>query len=353
MGRTSSSAAGRVVTRARLAVRLVSARVHARPFILSHLVTGRCNGRCPTCLWRDLESEELDTAACGHGSTARRAGPAWPSSSSGAASRSCATTCHGCCGAAKEAGLSTTLISNGWLAEERWPEVRGRVDALILSLDDVGAAHDRLRGLPGLSDRLEAFVEPLRRDPLRPTLLVNTVLSRLNAARWRGWRRWHSAGAQGSTSAPWRPATSPPPASSPGTGAGPPRRGAARGGAAGRRAQDQGLPHSQHAGLSRPSRSGPRPAHLHLPDAESPSDGRGGRGGARLPAHRPSPRPRARSARLREPVWRASSPCHGAASYWPMRPRCTKCNNPDVIELSWLWDLRPAMLRKVVELAIG
>ena len=30
---------------------------------------------------------------------------------------------------------------------------------------------------------------------------------------------------------------------------------------------------------------------------------------------------------------------------------CTACNNPDVVELSWLWDLRPAMLRKVVELA--
>jgi hypothetical protein len=31
---------------------------------------------------------------------------------------------------------------------------------------------------------------------------------------------------------------------------------------------------------------------------------------------------------------------------------CTKCNNPDVIELSWLWDLRPAMLRTVAELAV-
>ena len=30
---------------------------------------------------------------------------------------------------------------------------------------------------------------------------------------------------------------------------------------------------------------------------------------------------------------------------------CTVCNNPDVIELSWLWELRPAMLRKVLELA--
>ena len=31
--------------------------------------------------------------------------------------------------------------------------------------------------------------------------------------------------------------------------------------------------------------------------------------------------------------------------------RCTKCNNPDVVELSWLWDLRPVMLGKVLELA--
>ena len=53
--------------------------------------------------------------------------------------------------AARRAGLFVTLISNGWFLERRWPELRGAVDALILSLDDVGEAHDRLRGLPGLS----------------------------------------------------------------------------------------------------------------------------------------------------------------------------------------------------------
>jgi hypothetical protein len=31
--------------------------------------------------------------------------------------------------------------------------------------------------------------------------------------------------------------------------------------------------------------------------------------------------------------------------------RCTKCNNPDVVELSWLWDLKPVMLGKVLDLA--
>ena len=96
--------------------------------------------------------------------------------------------------AARRARLFVTLISNGWFAGERWPELRGSVDALILSLDDVGPAHDVLRGLPGLYDRLDAFVETLRADPLRPTLLLNTVLSRQNRGALRrvaeAARRW-------------------------------------------------------------------------------------------------------------------------------------------------------------------
>ena len=32
------------------------ARLTHRPFLLSHLVTGRCNARCATCLWRDEQT---------------------------------------------------------------------------------------------------------------------------------------------------------------------------------------------------------------------------------------------------------------------------------------------------------
>ena len=96
--------------------------------------------------------------------------------------------------AARRAGLFVTLITNGWLAAERWAELRGTVDALILSLDDVGEAHDRMRGLPGLFGRLEAFAAALRDDPLRPTLLLNTVLSGQNRGALRRVaavaRRW-------------------------------------------------------------------------------------------------------------------------------------------------------------------
>ncbi len=96
--------------------------------------------------------------------------------------------------AARRAGLFVTLITNGWFLLEAWPRLRGLVDALILSLDDTGAAHDRMRGLPGLAARLEAVVEELRADPLRPTLLLNTVLSRENRGALRRVaavaRRW-------------------------------------------------------------------------------------------------------------------------------------------------------------------
>ena len=51
---------------------------------------------------------------------------------------------------------------------------------------------------------------------------------------------------------------------------------------------------------------------------------------------------RALASLFAAPAWRRMA--HEAGS-------CTKCNNPDVIELSWLWDLRPVMLGKVAELA--
>ena len=180
--------------RTRFVARLVTARLRGRPHTLSHLVTARCNGSCRTCLWRDPERGELDTPEV-----------EWLYREAGRAGFAQVVVWGGepllrqdlpeLLLAARRAGLLTTLITNGWFLGERWRELRGRVDALILSLDDVGPAHDALRGLPGLYERLEAFVAAVRADPLRPTLLVNTVLSSLNrgalarvapvAARWQ------------------------------------------------------------------------------------------------------------------------------------------------------------------------
>ncbi len=152
--------------------------------ILSHLVTGRCNACCPTCLWRDVSGPELSTEAV-----------RWLYREAVAAGIAQVVVWGGepllredlpqLLAHAVDAGLVVTLITNGWLLEQRWPELRGKVDALILSVDDVGGAHDRLRGLPGLFARLDRFARALRADPARPRLLVNTVLSRENRGALR------------------------------------------------------------------------------------------------------------------------------------------------------------------------
>ena len=361
----SSARLERVARRVRLVSRLARARARGRPHTLSHLVTTRCNGRCQTCLWRDPDLAELDTEAV-----------EWLYGEAGRAGLAQLVVWGGepllrqdlpeLLLAARRAGLFTTLITNGWFLSARWRELRGLVDALIISLDDIGHAHDALRGLPGLYDRLEAFVDVVRADPLRPTLLVNTVLSQLNrgalarvapvAARWQA----------GLYFCPMETGL----ATSPGEGGPPSRTGS------GESAQ------SSAASL----------AHLALPAEELRAVARAAAAlasaGFPILASRPflallardpglrdyaCRTPRARltvgaDGRLRDCTHidrsladvrelRATGAPLSRVVSLPAYQRllaqsvaCTKCNNPDVIELSWLWDLRPAMLYKVAKL---
>jgi MoaA/NifB/PqqE/SkfB family radical SAM enzyme len=253
--------------------------------------------------------------------------------------------------AARRAGLFVTLITNGWFLTERWPALRGIVDALILSLDDTDDAHDRLRGLPGLFARLEAFAAGSRGDPWRPTLLLNTVLSVQNRGALQRVaevaRRWEA-----------------------GLYFCPMETGELRAGEAGDRLAALALPPEElreAARLALELKAAGYPllssrAWLELlrddpaltaytcraPRARLTV---GADGAVRDCMHvdRPLagiPALRAAGGRLtdlfRSPAWRRMA-TEAAA--------CTKCNNPDVVELSWLWDLRPAMLGKVAELA--
>ena len=168
----------------RFAAKSAYARLRDRPVILSHLITARCNAGCPTCLWRDDETPELDTDAVAW--LYRQAGDLGiPQLVVWGGEPLLRPDLPGLLAIARRAGLVVTLITNGWLLGERWAELRGHIDVLIISLDDVGGAHDRLRGLPGLFRRLEGFALSLRDDPARPRLLVNTVLSRLNRGALR------------------------------------------------------------------------------------------------------------------------------------------------------------------------
>jgi len=313
-------------------------------------VTTRCNGGCRTCLWRDPRLTELDTE------TVR-----WLYDEAGRAGLAQLVVWGGepllrqdlpeLLLAARRAGLLTTLITNGWFLGERWHELRGLVDALILSLDDVGPAHDTLRGLPSLYERLEAFVDAVRADPLRPTLLVNTVLSSLNrgalarvapvAARWHAGLYFcpmetgmvTSAGVASPLADLALPAEE--------------LRAAARTAAG---LKSDGLPILASWPYLELLARDPelRDYRCRAPRARLTV---GADGGVRDCSR--SDRPLADVRELRaagEPLARV----FGLPGYRRMLERsdsCTKCNNPDVIELSWLWDLRPAMLRKVAELS--
>ncbi|HZL64187.1 MAG TPA: radical SAM protein, partial [Thermoleophilia bacterium] len=253
--------------------------------------------------------------------------------------------------AARRAGLFTTLITNGWFLGDRWAELRGLVDALILSLDDVGPAHDALRGLPGLSERLEAVVAALDADPRRPALLVNTVLSSLNrgalarvapvAARWRAGlyfcpmetAEMTSAGVDASLATLALP---------PGE-----LREAARLAAQLKR---DGLPIlASRPYLELLERDPELTAYrCRAPHARLTV----GAGGLVRDCTR-SDRPLL-DVRLLRAAGEPLSSLFESPRYRRMLERgaaCTNCNNPDVIELSWLWDFRPAMLGKVAELA--
>jgi MoaA/NifB/PqqE/SkfB family radical SAM enzyme len=176
---------------ARLLWDMARTRAANRPLFLSHLVTARCNARCAACLWR-FAPEDDERAAKAELTTGEIAWLYRRAADAGI----CQLVLWGgepllrddieeLLRAARSAGLSVILMTNGWLLPDLWPALRGLVRTLMLSLDDAGDGHDRVRGLPGLFARLDSFALGLRGDPLRPRLLVNTVLSRLNPGALR------------------------------------------------------------------------------------------------------------------------------------------------------------------------
>lgn len=169
---------------ARLVLKALQTRfVDQRPFILSHLVTARCNADCLTCLWKqpaDARTDELNTddvialyreaARAGFQALVLWGGEPLLRRDTGALVR-----------AAAEAGLTTTMITNGWWLRERADEVMPWLRRIMVSVDGIGDRHDRIRRLPGLFRRLDAGVKYVRQRYPDVVVIINAVLSRLNS----------------------------------------------------------------------------------------------------------------------------------------------------------------------------
>lgn len=163
--------------------RVTAARIRNRgPFILSHLVTGRCNCCCATCLWRDLDSPEMgtdeikkfyaDARAFGFAGIVLWGGEPLMRGD-------LPEILH----YANGLKFLTVLITNGSVLPELLGEFKTFADVLILSVDHPDAAvHDRIRGRVGVWSKVKESIPLVRANFPETTITINSVLSKINAA---------------------------------------------------------------------------------------------------------------------------------------------------------------------------
>lgn len=166
---------------ARVFAKVVATRLGlSGPIHLSHLVTGRCDCRCPTCIWRDNTVEELDTETIeslyrGAGEAGLVAKAIW------GGEPLLREDLPRLCRASRDAGLITTVITNGYLLPDRARELSGEIHSLIVSIDypDSGR-HDSFRGKEDIFERAVEGIEILRRLRAPQKIIVNCLLHRGN-----------------------------------------------------------------------------------------------------------------------------------------------------------------------------
>ncbi len=132
-----------------------------RPFSISFMLTNRCNFRCDYCDVPDAAGAEMSEAeVCRAIDELADAGMARASFSGGEAlvrKDAAAIIRH-----AKARGLSTSLNTNGWLAEPILEEIAPHLDMIMVSLDGPERVHDRVRNRAGSFERVLRVLEGAR-----------------------------------------------------------------------------------------------------------------------------------------------------------------------------------------------
>ncbi|MHC4617438.1 MAG: radical SAM protein [Planctomycetota bacterium] len=158
---------------------VVSSRYRGEPFSLSHLVTRKCNCRCETCLWSDDESsDELSAEEIGRVYAEARdlgviANALW------GGEPLMREDLPEIVRSSKSNGFVTTVITNGYYLKERLEGLSDWVDCFIVSIDEVGERHDRMRGREGIFERAVEGIERAKRYR-HIKVMINSVFSKLN-----------------------------------------------------------------------------------------------------------------------------------------------------------------------------
>jgi len=166
---------------ARFTGTLLASRFGRRgPFFLSHLITGRCNCNCPTCLWRDNEADELETSVIERLYRDAKDG-GFVANTIWGGEPLLRQDLGQLCRSSRENGMITIVITNGLLLPDRAHEIGKEVHCIIVSLDyPESKAHDSFRGRPGLFAKAIEGIEVLKRMHSPKKIIINCLLHRGN-----------------------------------------------------------------------------------------------------------------------------------------------------------------------------
>ncbi|MEW5947546.1 MAG: radical SAM protein [bacterium] len=152
-------------------------RLSEDPFIIHHWITLRCNCFCESCMWKNNSAAEMTTteikrfydqaADQGFGGILFTGGEPLLRKDMPEIYRYAKRKC----------GLKIGAATNGFFLEKRVDEFGDYIDALLVSIDSVDPEkHDRIRGVPGLFDRLVRGIEKTRKKYPFIHLFVNSCL---------------------------------------------------------------------------------------------------------------------------------------------------------------------------------
>lgn len=149
------------------------------PIILCHLVTGHCNCKCESCLWRDNNTNDLtldeikrmyrDARELGFVMNFMWGGEPLIRKDFGEIVRF-----------SKELGFLNVINTNAWYLEERIDEIGPFTDTFILSLDHPSEKHDEIRGQKGLFKRLLKGIDITKQKYPHIKLIFNFLLTNNN-----------------------------------------------------------------------------------------------------------------------------------------------------------------------------
>ena len=162
-----------------VAAAVAGARLGLRPpLYLVHALTARCNARCGFCAWNPDFYDPRDQLTTSE--IKRLYGDAREAGFIGLSIWGGEPLLHRdfaeLVGHARGLGLSTHLVTNGFLLERAMDALVASVDRVCISVDHPSPEHDAIRGLPGLFQRLvDGTRELRRRDPGKPIVYICTL----------------------------------------------------------------------------------------------------------------------------------------------------------------------------------